>query len=85
MFSYFERSFRDGNGRNRVGWAITFTNAAVFVGLTGGAALFPLSAAAEEEVLEEVLVTGSRIQRGNLTQPNPVTAWTRMTSSSPAR
>ena len=33
---------------------------------------FPTAAVAAEDQIEEVLVVGSRIKRGNLTQPNPV-------------
>ena len=73
MFSYLKQTSLDNKLQGLgVGWITTFANAVIFIGITSGAALLPVGALAEEALIEEVLVTGSRIQRGNLTQPNPV-------------
>lgn len=69
MVSCFTHKTLDRLG---VRWFTTFANAAIFVGMATGISLLPVGALAQDAVIEEILVTGSRIPRGNLTQPNPV-------------
>ncbi len=75
MFSCFKQKSLDGKLQGLgVGWITTFANTVIFIGITSAVSLLPVGASAQEAIIEEVVVTGSRIVRANLTQPNPVYA-----------
>ncbi len=75
MFSCFKQKSLDGKLQGLgVGWITTCANSVIFIGITSAVSLLPVGASAQEAIIEEVVVTGSRIERANLTQPNPVYA-----------